>query len=92
MQLAACSSAKTEDLSPPPRYWPLLADMPELSHWPDRSQPFDFARSEVIAHVRDRFGVSQDLAIRIFDYARYKGVIRFNRDTRLWCGTKGGSA
>lgn len=83
---------KSGDMSTPPdRFWPLLADMPTLSHWPDRSRPFDYARSEVIAHVRERFDVPQDFAIRIFDYAREKGVVWFNRETRLWCGTKGGA-
>lgn len=76
----------------PTRYWPLLADMPTLSHWPDRNQPFDHANSQVLAYVRDRFGISTDLAIRVFDYARYKKVICFNRETSLWCGVKGGAA
>ena len=66
--------------------------MPALSHWPDRDQPFDYARSEVIAHIRERFGVSLDLAIRIFHYAKSKGMVRFDRESRLWCGTKGGAA
>lgn len=83
---------KADDPSEPIRFWPLLEDMPELSHWPDRSQPFDHARSEVIAHIIERFGVSLDLAVRIFHYAKSKKVIRFNRDTRLWCGAKGGGA
>ena len=67
-----------------------MADMPPLSHWPDRNKPFDYADSHVVAYVRDRFGVSMDLAIRIFNYASYRKVITFNRETRLWCGVKGG--
>ena len=77
-------------LGQPNRYWPLLADMPTLVHWPDRSKPFDYADSQVIAYVRERFGISMDLAIRVFDYARYKKVVVFNSVTKLWCGTKGG--
>ena len=77
-------------ITQPNRYWPLMADMPTLSHWPDRSKPFDYARSEVIAWVRDRFGVAMDDAIRIFNYARYKKVVIFDPITKLWCGTKGG--
>jgi hypothetical protein len=64
--------------------------MPPLSHWPDRSLAYDDDRSEVLAHIRERFGVSMDTAGRIFRYANYKKVIRFNRDTRLWSGAKGG--
>jgi hypothetical protein len=33
--------------------------MPVLSHWPDRSKPFACANSQVIAYVRDRFGIAQ---------------------------------
>jgi hypothetical protein len=65
--------------------------MPPLSHWPDRSKPFDYANSPAVAYVRDRFGIPMDLAIRVFHYAANKKVIRFNRETRLWCGTKGGA-
>ena len=83
---------KTDNgITPPNRYWPFLADMPVLSHWPDRSKPFDYANSEVIAYVRDRFGVSMDLAIRVFNYAAYKKVVLFDPITKLWCGTKGGA-
>lgn len=66
--------------------------MPPLTHWPDRSQPFDYARSEVIAFIMSRCGVPQSTAVRIFNSANDKGVIRFNRDTKLWCGVKGGAA
>lgn len=66
--------------------------MPTLSHWPDRSLPFDYERSEVIAHICERFGVSLDLATRIFHYAKRKGVIRFNHKTKLWCGVEGGES
>ena len=65
--------------------------MPVLAHWPDRDEPFDYARSEVIAYVRDRFGVTMDDAIRIFNYARYKKVVIFDPITKHWCGTKGGA-
>ena len=64
--------------------------MPALLHWPDRSKPFDYADSRVMAYVRDRFGIDMDLAIRVFGYARYKKVVVFDPVTRLWCGTKGG--
>ena len=74
----------------PRRYWPLVADMPLLRHWPDRDQPFDHGRSEVIAFIMARCDVALNTAIRIFDSARRKGVIRFDHETQLWCGTKGG--
>jgi len=67
-----------------------MADMPTLAHWPDRNKPFDIADSHVVAYARDRFGISMDLAVRVFDYARYKKVITFDPITKLWCGTKGG--
>jgi hypothetical protein len=68
----------------------MMADMPTLSHWPDRSKPFDYADSRVIAYVRDRFDIDMDLAIRVFRYAADKKVITFDPITKLWCGTKGG--
>ena len=80
-----------ERITPPNRHWPLLADMPLLRHWTDRSKPFDYANSEVIACIRDRFGVSMDDAIRIFGYARYKKVVVFDPITKFWCGSKGGA-
>jgi hypothetical protein len=98
--IAPCSAGKRPETAPakpedritqPNRYWPLLADMPVLAHWPNRDEPFDYARSEVIAWVRDRFGVTMDDAIRIFNYARYKKVVIFDPITKLWCGTKGGA-
>ncbi len=67
-----------------------MAEMPALSHWPDRSKPFDYADSRVIAYVRSRFDIDMDLAIRVFHYAAYKKVITFEPITKLWCGTKGG--
>ena len=66
--------------------------MPSLPHWPNRDQPFDYANSQVIAFIMARCDVSQKTAIRIFDSANQKGVIRFDRQTRLWCGEKGGAA
>jgi len=67
-----------------------MVDMPTLSHWPDRNKPFDYADSQVSAYARDRFGISRDLAIRVFKYASYKKVVIFDPITKLWCGTKGG--
>ena len=67
-----------------------MADMPTLAHWPDRTIPFDYADSQAVAYARDRFGISMDLAIRVFNYARYKKVITFDPITKLWCGVKGG--
>lgn len=53
--------------------------------------PFDLANSQVVGYARDRFGTSLDLAVRIFDYARYKKVIIFDPITKLWHGAKGGA-
>ncbi len=81
---------KRRPIYAPRKYWPILAEMPPLSHWPDRDQPFDHARSEVIAFIMARCDVPQRTAIRIFDSANHRGVIKFDHETRLWCGTKGG--
>lgn len=66
--------------------------MPPLPHWPDRTKPFDYANSQVIAFIMARCDVSQKTATRIFDSANQKKVIRFNHDTKLWCGVTGGAA
>ena len=81
---------KRKPVYAPRKYWPLVADMPLLRHWPDRDQPFDHGRSEVIAFIMACCDVSLKTAIRIFDSARRKGVIRFDHETQLWCGAKGG--
>ena len=82
---------KRKPVYAPRRYWPLVADMPALAHWPDRDQPFDYANSQVIAFIMARCDVSQKTAIRIFDSANQKGVIRFDQQTKRWSGVKGGA-
>ncbi len=87
----AGQTRSTKPVYAPRRYWSLVEAMPSLPHWPDRDQPFDYANSQVIAFIMDRCDVPLKTAIRIFDSAGHKGVIRFNRETRLWCGRKGGA-
>jgi hypothetical protein len=50
----------------------------------------DPERSQVLAFIVDGHRCDLDEAGKIFQAARHAGVIRFNPDTRLWCGAKGG--
>lgn len=60
--------------------------MPSLSHWPDRTQPFDYAKSEVVAFLVDQ-GATAEQAKAAFEAVSSKGVIRFDPATKLWTGT-----
>ncbi len=70
--------------------WPELAFMPSLNHWPDRSRPFSQDQSGVLIWLSQEFDCDIETADKIFQSARGKGVVRFNPDTKLWCGAKGG--
>jgi hypothetical protein len=73
----------------------LLLTMAPLSHWPDRSKPFDPRNSQVI-HYLMALGVGFDEAQRIFGRASKKGdpckgkrrpsVLVFDHKTKLWRG------
>ena len=76
--------------SPFAHLWPELANMPPLNHWPDRPEPYLVERSEVINWFIDHYECDLQVAEKIFEAARNKGVITFNPETRLWCGLKGG--
>lgn len=52
--------------------------------------PYLAERSEVLNWLADQCGCDIQVAEKIFEAARNKQVITFNRDTRMWCGTKGG--
>jgi hypothetical protein len=65
-----------------------LATVPALSHWPDRSLPFDPERSELLRWIRERReGMTAEEAARIFQQALKKGLLRFDRITLLWRGS-----
>jgi hypothetical protein len=76
--------------SPFMHLWPELAYMPPLNHWPDRPGPFAPDRSEILAYIVEGFSCDIPMAEKIFQSARSKGVIRYNPETRRWCGCKGG--
>lgn len=56
--------------------------MPELSHWPDRSVPFDYAKSEVCSWILSQPEIRQ----WIFDKARNMNCIKFDPDRQTWKG------
>lgn len=76
--------------SPFAHLWQRLALMPPLNHWPDRPMPYLAERSEVLNWLADQCGCDSQVAEKIFEAARNKQVITFNRDTKMWSGTKGG--
>jgi hypothetical protein len=68
-------------------FFKLLQQMSPLSHYPDRSQPYCDEKSEVLAHIKAIYDVSDfDTARRIFDTATRARVIMFDRETKLWKG------
>lgn len=70
--------------------WPELELMPPLDHWPDRPGPYRPETSEVLRFLVEGFGMTLDEAEKVFGSARKRGSIRFNRNTGLWYGRKGG--
>lgn len=72
--------------------WLQLRHMPELSHYPDRSRPFDPQKSEVLQFIQRLIpGEPLDRAELLFRAAQ-KGtrgpVIVFDSTSRLWRGNK----
>jgi hypothetical protein len=60
----------------------IASHMPALSHWPDRSKPFDYQDSDVCHWLLSQPGVKQWL----FDKARNMGAIVFQPETETWVG------
>jgi hypothetical protein len=77
--------------SPYRPFWLILETMPPLSHWADRSKPFDYAHSDVIRFIMSRCNIPLETAIQVWNSARYKHVIKFDPESRLWSGVEGGS-
>lgn len=71
-------------------FWPIMAKMPTLSHWPDRNLPFDYSRSDVIRYTMQHCGVGFAVALRVFDSARNQKVVLFDAASKTWVGVKGG--
>lgn len=78
--------------SPFRHLWPELAFMPPLNHWPDRPNTYTPERSEVLIWLAEGYRCDLIEADKIFQSARGKGVVRYNPETRLWFGTKGGKS
>lgn len=76
--------------SPFTHLWPELAQMPPLDHWPKRPASFDPDQSHVLGWMAELCGGDIKIAGKIFEAARHKQIIKYNRETRLWCGCKGG--
>lgn len=70
--------------------WPIVAKMPPLSNWPDRSLSFDYGRSDVIQFIMQRCGIDPAAAVGIFHLAMGLGVIVFDAASKTWVGVKGG--
>ena len=75
--------------SPFAKIVPEMAKMPELSHWPDRPQPYTPERSEVLNWLANLSGCDIIGAQKVFDAARNKGLIAYDHTTKLWRGVKG---
>lgn len=59
-----------------------VSKMPRLSHWPDRTQPFEYKNSEVINWILSM----PELPKWIFDKARTCGAIKFDPESETWIG------
>ena len=54
-----------------------------LAHWPDRSQPFDPSKSEVVAWL-----VAQpEIQNYLFDKCHNSGAICFDSESQTWRGS-----
>lgn len=62
--------------------------MPPLSHWPDRSQPFEYEKSEVIQWIRKLLRKRDPIedAVYVFQFSSHLNAIVFDRETKLWQG------
>jgi hypothetical protein len=67
-----------------------LADMPPLSHYPNKAQPYCDEGSDVLAHIMALYKVDDfHTASRIRELACRFGVIAYNNSSGLWSGTHG---
>ena len=57
--------------------------MPELSHYPDRSQQFDIRKSEVVQWIIQQPEILQWL----FNVINNNGLIQFDPATQTWKGS-----
>ena len=64
------------------RFCEVASKMPELSHWPDRSQPFDYTKSQAALWLASQPG----LLAYLFKKACSLGVIEFDEAKKVWRG------
>ena len=66
-----------------------MADMPELTHWRDRSVPWTPAQSDVLPWIVGlNLGADMAEAQKIMAEGKTKGVIEFLPERKIWRGTE----
>ena len=60
----------------------VVRQMPAREHWPNRNEPFDVLRSEVIHWLARQ----PDVMDWLFMHLRSRHLIVFDRETNLWQG------
>jgi len=81
-------AANARGSSPYREFWNALSRMPPLSHWPERSEPFDPARSQVYAFIlrecghRLGFGQTPPVALDCLGEADFKLLERIHNSAR----------
>jgi hypothetical protein len=61
-------------------------NMPARSHWPDRTQPFAWEKSEVIDWIQIATELQLKHSIKVFEFAKDLKAIVFDSETKLWHG------
>lgn len=64
------------------------AQMPELSHWRDRSNPWTPAQSDVITWLASQPEIANSILLKFSE----SGAITFDSSTGLWSGCANGHA
>ncbi len=63
-------------------WWKAASKMPPLSNYPDKSQPFDVYKSEVIRWLADQ----PEILNNLFDHAASTKAIVYDKNTDKWVG------
>lgn len=63
-------------------WWKSASKMPPLSNYPDKSQPFDVYKSEVIRWLVDQ----PEILNNLFDHAASTKAIVYDKNTDKWVG------
>lgn len=64
----------------------MLRNMPESIHYPDRSQKFDFRKSEVIKFIERKLDIDLAQAVRVFEKSRRAKFIVYDPTQKAWMG------